>query len=254
MRKLLISTLITLFAAFWLAGCKIRIEVPDGGYVTTESGAITCASGTTCDIDVIDLYFNETFVAKPDSGLYFNGWKKRDRGLFGGSHEPAKVVTSGFAGNPGLLAVLASDEIFYLTPTFSSQCTDNCNVNQLILSEKGSFLFPSRELTWPYSMRSSISANVTGIPAPTSYSIATYELTAMGTDFTIANVVAYDRFGAVSARFEGLREGQIIRAGQKQEFKMVAGLTRGRQASLVFQFTVMETGDRFDVQITFQSN
>ena len=100
-----------------LVGCKIQISVPEGGHVTTQSGIYECLSGQTCFIEVTDILFDETFIAIPDPGYSFR-WRQFPRGLCGGSQEPCHLFTSGFAGKDKLLALLASDAVFFLEPKF----------------------------------------------------------------------------------------------------------------------------------------
>mgnify|MGYP002152405754 CR=1 FL=1 len=104
-----------------LAGCKVSVEVPSqGGSVTTVSGDYSCTSGSSCVIDVSDTSFDQRFVAVPDDGYRFVAWKKRDRGFFGNSRNPeARLATTGFPGNDGLMSVLKSDDVFFLQPTFA---------------------------------------------------------------------------------------------------------------------------------------
>lgn len=111
-----------------LTGCKIRIDVPENGKVVTESGAIECDSGKRCDIDVVDLFFDETFIAQPSSGYTFSGWQKRERGFCGGNTDACRLFTSGFEGNAALMSFLGGNEVFYLTPTFSASNSGlDCN-------------------------------------------------------------------------------------------------------------------------------
>ena len=59
-------TLAALVAATALVGgCKIVIDVPEGGTVTSESGDFSCAAGTRCVVDVSDTSFDQTYVAEP---------------------------------------------------------------------------------------------------------------------------------------------------------------------------------------------
>jgi len=51
-------------------GCKLRIDVPEGGRVVSESGVFSCEPGQTCDIDINDFFFDETFKAVPDDGCH----------------------------------------------------------------------------------------------------------------------------------------------------------------------------------------
>ena len=101
-----------------LTGCRIEMRTPDTGAIATESGAHTCDTGTTCTLDVNDTHFNETFLPQAGDGYQFIGWKKKPRGLCGGKLEPCILSTENFGGNDVLIAILASDETFYLEPEF----------------------------------------------------------------------------------------------------------------------------------------
>ena len=103
-----------------LCGCKVTIRVPEGGKVVTVSGAYSCPSGQKCVVDIGDIYFNETFVARPAPGYFFAGWRRNARGLCGGNTEPCNLDTSGFNGHNALMDLLASDEVFFLTPVFQT--------------------------------------------------------------------------------------------------------------------------------------
>ena len=119
--KLIVITMPLLFTA----GCKIQIEVPPGGQVVTESGVYSCSTGEVCSIDVVDLFFDETFSAEPATGYRFDGWLKRDRGLCGGSDDPCRLLTAGFEGNEVLMGFLERpEEVFYLVPQFEEIPTD----------------------------------------------------------------------------------------------------------------------------------
>ncbi len=104
-----------------LAGCKVQLSSPTGGSIATVSGNYSCAANANCPpIDVNDIFFDETFIAKPAAGYEFTGWKKRQRGLCGGSTKNCRLFTSGFAGNDDLLGFLARpNEVFYLEPVFT---------------------------------------------------------------------------------------------------------------------------------------
>ena len=116
-RKILAATT----AALVLAGCKIEITVPEGGRVVSQSGNIeACESGATCSVDVVDIFFDETFVAEPAEGMMFSGWEKIDRGLCGGNTDPCRLFTSGFEGHDVFMGFLENDqEIFFMNPTFA---------------------------------------------------------------------------------------------------------------------------------------
>ena len=102
-----------------LTACKVQIETPVEGSVTTTSAAIECAAGQVCSVDISDIFFEETFVADPAPGWHFAGWKKRPSGLCGGSSTPCAINTAGFEGAPALEAVLADPLVItYLEPEF----------------------------------------------------------------------------------------------------------------------------------------
>ena len=104
-----------------LAACKIQVTSPIQGGVSTKSGAISCPAASSCTIDVSDTNFDETFVAAPQDGYVFTGWKQ---GLCAGSTAPCKLATTGFESNNALMTLLASpDKVFYLEPTFAPEET-----------------------------------------------------------------------------------------------------------------------------------
>ncbi|GAB3286317.1 DUF7477 domain-containing protein [Parahaliea aestuarii] len=101
-----------------LAGCKVEVLVPPGGKVITASGAYDCAAGQTCTLNIYDTYFDENFIAVPDSGYEFTGWKKGNGYFCGGNRTSCPLTTRGFPGNNNLMAVLESDTVFRLQPVF----------------------------------------------------------------------------------------------------------------------------------------
>jgi len=121
-----ISPLIPVLCCVALSACKIEIEVPTSGSVTTNSSNINCAAGEVCTVDVSDIFFDETFVAQPAAGFVFTGWKQKSRGFCQGSTAPCALNTAGFAGNANLTALLNNpNEVFYLEPSFQSTGFDS---------------------------------------------------------------------------------------------------------------------------------
>jgi hypothetical protein len=114
---------LALFATI-LSACKLEIVVPEGGSVTSTSGGFDCSEGETCTFDVDDLSFSETFTGVGSGENRFLRWKKRKRGLCGGNTTPCELSTAPLASSPLLLAVLESDEKFYLEPVFGTSGGD----------------------------------------------------------------------------------------------------------------------------------
>lgn len=109
-----------------LVGCKVRIPVPEGGKVEAKSGSYRCNGGQMCTIEVVDLFFDETFQALPADGYYFSHWEKGNRRLCGGRRQPCRLVTAGFEGNDALMAILESDKTFVLKPLFLKTVDTPC--------------------------------------------------------------------------------------------------------------------------------
>lgn len=116
-----------------LPGCKLEIRVPYGGIVKSSDGAYICEADQTCVIDVVDLFFDETFIAEPAPGFSFTGWKKKDGYLCGGEAGPCRLSTAEFEGDPVRQSILESDETFFLQPRFSLLVGD-CPEPKLVAS------------------------------------------------------------------------------------------------------------------------
>ena len=128
LKSLIIRRTATAAAILALTGCKIVMSVPDGGQVNSESGSFNCASGQTCEIDILDGFFEDTFSAAPKSGQQFLGWKKQAKGLCGGQTADCDVSSAPLGGNPLFQSVLESDEQFYLEPVFAPQGGSSFNL------------------------------------------------------------------------------------------------------------------------------
>ena len=113
-----IRTLLFVCICCVLTACKIVIEVPAGGTVKTESGNYLCKQKRSCSIEVVDVFFNETFRASPFQGWAFAGWQKRERALCGGTLKDCTLSTESFGAYEALMSVLSSDEEYYLIPLF----------------------------------------------------------------------------------------------------------------------------------------
>ena len=160
--------IVLVIAVLMVVSCKLRIIVPEGGSVKTQTGAYRCAAGQTCNINVVDFFFDRTFIAEPASGYEFRFWKKADRRFCGGKNEPCRVFTAGLDANEDLavamMSFFESDEVFYLQPVFrrrasATGCTPAATYN-LTLSgrdtaqvgtslETGDMEFGREDLTGP---------------------------------------------------------------------------------------------------------
>lgn len=101
----------------FLTGCRIIVQVPEGGQVISDQGLV-CSAGDTCVIDPFDTSYAEAFEAVADSGYVFTQWHTADGYLCGGSSLACALTTSFFAGNASLEALLDADLEVYLQPVF----------------------------------------------------------------------------------------------------------------------------------------
>jgi hypothetical protein len=48
--------ILVLSGVILLVGCRIQMDVPEGGSVITESGHYGCEAGLTCTVDASDVF------------------------------------------------------------------------------------------------------------------------------------------------------------------------------------------------------
>ena len=112
---------IALLLGAMLSACRIEIKTPTSGAVSTTSGNIDCAVGQLCDIDLVDIYFDEEFIARPASGFVFEEWQDANGQLCRGEAGTCSVSTAVFAGNDFFEKLLSYQNIVaHLTPVFRS--------------------------------------------------------------------------------------------------------------------------------------
>ncbi|MFT4613365.1 MAG: hypothetical protein ACI9NT_000503 [Bacteroidia bacterium] len=110
---LIIATVIS------MTGCRIGAAVFEGGNVVSASGERHCFEGRTCEFEVTDTNFTETFTAQPRAGYEFVKWRAGEGSLCADSTNPTCIVsTVGAEGNAVIEAVIASDSLFYVVPEF----------------------------------------------------------------------------------------------------------------------------------------
>jgi len=128
---------VTFAAAILLSGCLLEVYVPEGGRVVTLSGSLDCGPGETCQVEVPDTNFDETFRALPDSEMVLDGWR-RGRGYFNpGNKDSFRAVTEAFGSFPSLLSVLESDQVFFLEPIFVNDPYPEIAAHRVALDQMG---------------------------------------------------------------------------------------------------------------------
>lgn len=109
----------------------------------------------------------------------------------------------------------------------------------------------TRQLAMPYSSTLAFNQTIVG---GTSAKLQTYQLTAVGKDYTISTLQATDSTGTVVPRFEGLTVGQVIRAGTTATFSLVTPLTGGRTVNLTYSFVTQDATKSFTVNANGLTN
>lgn len=118
MKGILIKILI-IASVTAMTGCRIGAAVFEGGSVMSASGSRHCFEGRTCEYEVNDTNFTETFTAQPRTGYEFVKWRAGDGFLCANSTDPTCIVSNvGAEGNAVIEAVVASDSMFYIAPEF----------------------------------------------------------------------------------------------------------------------------------------
>lgn len=112
--------LLAILAAVLIVGCKVDIIVPEGGKVVTNSGDYECGAGDVCTIEISDLFFDETFKAIPTEDYVFARWENIEGSLCSYQAAPCRIVSSLAELHENFMALLESDEIFYLVPVFAN--------------------------------------------------------------------------------------------------------------------------------------
>ena len=90
-------------------------------------GNFDCRGVDTCPIQVLNTGFSETFIAVPDPGYEFIGWRRAPGYLCGGLTGACPLSTAGFDRFPALLQLLESDAVYKLTPVFRRPPTPDYN-------------------------------------------------------------------------------------------------------------------------------
>jgi len=108
------------FAMLGLVGCNLEVRVPQGGKVVSEDGSFVCEEGQTCVISVVDIFFDQTFIAVPDekAGYSFSEWRDKEGYACAGETGPCALSTAQFEGSAEMQAFLESDETVHLEPRF----------------------------------------------------------------------------------------------------------------------------------------
>lgn len=105
----------------------------------------------------------------------------------------------------------------------------------------------------PYAANAAMQKSCTGA-CTANFTVDTFKVAAVGSNFTMRNVTAIDSTGSVVPAIVGLVSGQVIAAGSSATFSLVSPRTNGKTAKLTYKFFVAETGQSFIYNADFTSN
>lgn len=218
----------------FFAGCKIQINVSEGGNVTTSSGAYECHSGQTCTIDINDLFFDEEFIAEPTEGFQFVKWKKVERGLCAGKNIPCRIVSDWARLHQFFMAILESDNIFYLEPEFDVY-------GSRVLTERVSDIVPGTGSGEPWNLIDVNDSLLFTALADGKSAIWKSEGTNEGT--VILKEFAPDEWGGDPGAFS-VANGQLFFRGTDYQHGTELWVTDGTAAGTVMTRDIWEGPDR----------
>lgn len=108
------------YLVVFLTGCRIGASVFEGGDVISASGTRHCFEGSTCEFQVSDMNFTESFTAQPRGGYEFVKWRAGDGFFCGDSTNPTCTISAvGFEGNEIIEAIVESQKMIYIMPEFN---------------------------------------------------------------------------------------------------------------------------------------
>ena len=198
------------------------------------------ASAST-DADSDGLSYSWSFVSKPNAS--------------------SASFDNALAVNPSFSVDLDGSYVISLVVNdgFEDSVSDNVTIEAIqpsvkLYKESGFLGSTFNEVSLPYSSNGSVTASVSGIPTPTTYSLDTFKIRTEGQNFTITNLVVTDSTSQVVPYFTIISEGFELVDGTEVEFELVSPLTRGATVTLNFSFEIQETGDTFSSSYIFTSN
>jgi len=119
MNALITKTLFIVVIAAVVSGCKLAVNVGEGGDALSSSGSLDCLENNDCEFVINDATFSESFTAVAKVGYRFVKWRAGEDYLCPDSANPTCVTSNTeYQGNAAAEAVIASDKVYSIEPIF----------------------------------------------------------------------------------------------------------------------------------------
>ena len=102
-----------------VTGCKLALNVGEGGDALSSSGSLDCLENNDCEFVINDATFSESFTAVAKVGYRFVKWRAGEDYLCPDSANPTCVASNTeYQGIAAAEAVIASDKVYSIEPIF----------------------------------------------------------------------------------------------------------------------------------------
>ncbi|MGB2739421.1 MAG: PKD domain-containing protein [Cognaticolwellia sp.] len=252
-----------------LDGTYVAQLIVNDGTEDSVADTITIIAATANSIPVANAGIDQNILAGNMVSLDASGSSDADGDLLSYTWSfvskptgSSSVLDNEQAETPSFTPDLDGSYVFSLIVNdgLEDSISDNVTIEAIqpkvrLYKDSGSFFGGTfNEVSLPYSSNGTVTASVSGIPIPTTYSLDTFKLLAEGQNFTVINVTVTDNTTQVTPYFTVISDDYELVDGTEVEFELISPLTRGATVTLHFSFEIQETGDTFSSSYTFTSN
>jgi len=252
-----------------LDGTYVAQLIVNDGTEDSVADTITIIAATANSIPVANAGIDQNILAGNMVSLDASGSSDADGDLLSYTWSfvskptgSSSVLDNEQAETPSFTPDLDGSYVFSLIVNdgLEDSLSDNVTIEAIqpkvsLYKDSGSFFGGTfNEVSLPYSSNGTVTASVSGIPTPTTYSLGTFKLLAEGQNFTVINVAVTDNTTQVTPYFTVISDDYELVDGTEVEFELISPLTRGATVTLNFSFEIQETGDTFSSSYTFTSN
>lgn len=238
-----------------LTGCRVRVDVPEGGHVNVAE-SYSCFT-LHCVEEVLNNDYKAVYEAFPDHGYVFVEWDRGDGFLFGGETNPRVEIDASVAKtNLSFQKVIDSDQTFFLRPIFALENYDTAPQGQPDLFQLDCDACQGpMPVDWGVPLRQEVSLGIYGGRWVVSdvFVLATFVIYANEYDYKLQDLTALVEGQAGVAYFDGIRNGQVLRKGSHTIFRLVTTVPDSalgfNYVKAKYSFNVAGTGANFDVTL-----